>query len=361
MLVIQGRNVNEVFFTAQVFARSEAGWEKRASRKNPAGDIVYEWPTPVTTQYNSPDECILYSAHRDANPFFHLFESLWILAGRNDVMFLAAVLPSMRNFSDNGATFYGAYGARIAPNIRDIIASLKADPDTRRAYLPIWVAGSDAASRETKDLPCNTGVSFRVRENWSRLDATVFCRSNDVIWGAYGANVVQFSFLLQYVAGWAGYEVGRLYQVSNSFHIYPKTRGLLVDDTSNGQDPYSSVHAANYYGGAVAVKPMPLIPPGVDPAAFDTDLNEFFYRFEYPQRGVKSYITPFFQNVVHPAWLGFRHYARARDGHLSPLERTKELYQSIEYLLQMPEDNDWRLAMIAWIQRRLAKTDGQPI
>lgn len=361
MLVIQGRNINHVYFSAQVFARAEENWEKRASRKNPAGDIVYEWPTPVTTQYDCPDECILYSQHRDANPFFHLFEALWILAGRNDVAFLANVLPGMRQFTDNGTTFYGAYGARIAPNLEDIIASLKADPDTRRAYLPIWVAGSDAATRQTKDLPCNVGVAFRVRDNWNRLDATVFCRSNDVIWGAYGANAVQFSFILQYVAGRAGYEVGRLFQVSNSFHIYPKTRGLLVDDTSNGQDPYSDLRAAQNYGGAVQVKPVPLFDPSVDPAGFDNDLQEFFYRYEYPQRGVKNYVTPFFQKVVQPAWLAFKCYAKARDEKHEPLERARELYQAIEYLLQMPEDNDWRLAMIMWLQRRLAKKEGQAI
>jgi thymidylate synthase len=52
------------------------------------------------------------------------------------------------------------------------------------------------------------------------LDLTVLCRSNDVVWGAYGANAVHFSVLQEYLAGRIGVDVGVMYQFSNNYHGY---------------------------------------------------------------------------------------------------------------------------------------------
>jgi hypothetical protein len=49
---------------------------------------------------------------------------------------------------------------------------------------------------------------------------TVFCRSNDLIWGAYGANAVHMSILQEYVACGLARPVGHYWQVSNNYHVY---------------------------------------------------------------------------------------------------------------------------------------------
>jgi hypothetical protein len=54
----------------------------------------------------------------------------------------------------------------------------------------------------------------------NRLDLIVFNRSNDVYWGMLGANIVQFSFLQEYLARMAGLDIGRLFQVSTNAHVY---------------------------------------------------------------------------------------------------------------------------------------------
>ena len=49
-----------------------------------------------------------------------------------------------------------------------------------------------------EEIPCNTAIYFKVREG--KLNMTVSNRSNDVIWGTFGANVVHMSILQEYVA-----------------------------------------------------------------------------------------------------------------------------------------------------------------
>lgn len=70
----------------------------------------------------------------------------------------------------------------------------------------------------SKDIPCNLGVLFRVNDN--NLDMTVTNRSNDIIWGLYGSNHVQFSMLHIAFAESLGWELGTYTHVSNSFHAY---------------------------------------------------------------------------------------------------------------------------------------------
>ena len=40
---------------------------------------------PVLIQYSDPLKRVLLNSARDANPFFHLYEALWMLNGNNDV------------------------------------------------------------------------------------------------------------------------------------------------------------------------------------------------------------------------------------------------------------------------------------
>jgi Thymidylate synthase len=194
-------------------------------RQDSRNGAVLVAPGPVTTVYQDPRNRVSFAPVRDANPFFHLMEALWMLAGRNDVAFVEHYAARMREFSDDNLTLNGAYGYRWrnhfgVDQIQTIANDLRKDPNSRRAVLSMWDARQDLALAASGglDVPCNTQAFFRVRSG--KLEMTVCNRSNDIVWGCYGANVVQFSFLQEALAALIGIRAGAYYQVSNNYHAY---------------------------------------------------------------------------------------------------------------------------------------------
>ena len=224
MFVINARNVNEALRKGIELIKCVG--EVVESRNGP----TFEVPCPVATVYRHPWERVLISKVRDANPFFHLMESLWILAGRFDVKFLAEFNKRMADYSDDGLEFNAAYGYRMrvcvsadewhsaepVDQVVRVIDLLKEDPLTRQAVIQIW--DSNDLTKITKDKACNMSAVFRIRDG--KLCLTVYNRSNDMLWGAYGANVVQFSMLQEYVAAHLGLPLGEYTQITNSYHVY---------------------------------------------------------------------------------------------------------------------------------------------
>src|SRR6266478_1362063 len=88
-------------------------WMKSAGVKEDSrnGPVLVS-PEPVMTVYTRPTERVLSSPLRDANPFFHLMEALWMLAGRNDVAWPAQFAKQILQYSDDGVILWGGYGAR---------------------------------------------------------------------------------------------------------------------------------------------------------------------------------------------------------------------------------------------------------
>lgn len=205
----------------------------RESSRN--GDVLVA-PGPVCTVYTSPLRRVLLSPTRDANPFFHFFEALWMINGDNDIDFPCWFTPQYAQYSDDGKTMWDAYGYRWRKffgwdQLPDIAEELKKNPNTRRAVLSMWNAAciEDAtfddnisdfyvAARGGKAVPCNTHAYFDARGG--KLNMTVCCRSNDMIFGGYGANAVHFSYLLEHMSVLTGYPVGVYRQFSNNFHTY---------------------------------------------------------------------------------------------------------------------------------------------
>ena len=307
-----------------------------------AGD-AYVVPSPVTTVYHNPCYRVLYDPVRDANPFFHFFEALWVLAGRQDVATLAFFNARMADYSDDGETFHAAYGYRIrkqstCDQLLTAIYILKANPSNRQVVLQIWDAHYDLG-KNSKDIPCNDMVKLRVVNGL--LDIMVFCRSNDMIWGAYGANIVQFSTLQEFIAGALGIPVGRYYQVSCDFHAYT--------DTLN-KCPKPSPFDAH----KVLPKPYPMF------EGWNGDHFEFLYAVDHFVRVVRSFATDFnppadnffgpvpnyITDVATPmlnAWLAFKNKDNP-DRHSA----------AIKEMMQCHAD-DWRTAGIAWLARRSPK------
>lgn len=269
MKVIEARNVHQAL--AMGIAHLNLVGIERDSRNGP----VLISPNPVTTVYDRPLERVVFWPQRDANPFFHLYEALWMLAGRQDIAPLARYAKNMGNYSDDGVVQRGAYGYRWRnwfgktdiegdplderlDQLAIIARRLRENPDDRRCVLQMWDAPLDL-DKNVKDVPCNTIATFQ-RDHNGRLDLTIFCRSNDIVWGAYGANAVHFGFLLEYMALWIGCPVGKLYQVSVNWHGYldtfKKVRGIIDYLDSGYARPWVLANEDPYHDESVRWLPL---------------------------------------------------------------------------------------------------------
>lgn len=308
--------------------------EERSSRNGK----VRVFLGPLATTYLDPRNRVLFWAERDANPFFHLFEALWMLAGRNDVEFVQRYNSQIGQFSDDGQRFNAAYGYRWRHHfgrdqLESIASSLRANPSCRRQVLTMWDPVDLGSS--SKDVACNTTAYFQV-DNDGRLDMMVCNRSNDLIWGAYGANAVHFSVLQEYLATLIGVRVGRYHQVSMNAHVYERHWDLVetlareVSDWGDAPaDPYDKVIA------------FPLM--NVASHVWDAELSRFLGPIG--EADLDRLTDPFFHNVCRPMELAWRAF---KDKSLGD----ERIPKALEHLGEMPENDDWRLACTEWLQRR---------
>lgn len=333
MITIACRNVNDGLAYA-LKALEQAG----VRRKSRNGDVTY-FPVPTTIFYHEPRERVLWNEKRDANPFFHFFESLWMLDGRRDVAFPARFAKKIVDYSDDTRSLNGAYGYRWRrqfgrDQIKVIAKRLRENPDDRRCVLQMWDAGSDLGS-SSKDVPCNTNVFFAISPD-GRLDMTVCNRSNDIVWGCFGANAVHFSFLQEYLASWIGVEVGRYWQMANNLHLYDFNRNqvstVLPEWESDGaEEPYNA--------GLVA--PFRLNQMGwEDMKTWDEDLSMFM---EHPLS--VGFRHAFFRRVALPMMAAWNSYSRKEDEDRFSKARDN-LRQCLAY--------DWTMACDQWLGRREA-------
>ena len=299
---------------------------------------VLQAPFPVATTYLQPQERVIFWDERDANPFFHLYESLWMLAGRNDLASIQRLVSRFKEYSDDGETLHGAYGHRWVHhfNINQvglICNRLYNDPHDRRSVLTMWDPRVDLG-RAGKDVPCNLVATFQ-RNDIGELDMTVFCRSNDIVWGAYGANAVHFSMLQEYMAARIGCGVGQYHQVSVNWHAYLDTFYQLqnIPRTPSGC-PYASDQ----------VKVAPITVESVDNLP---DLMEDVDR-EYFDRGYTDLWSNVFMTMMHIHWAFSNKPAPER--YTRPLELIQQWKQY--HNKDIGADNDWIHAAGIWISRR---------
>lgn len=339
MIVLNARNVHQALPEA-LYQLNLIG-VRNESRNGP----VLKFNEPVVTVYERPCERVMFWPQRDCNPFFHLFESLWMLGGRRDVESVAHYVARMRSFSDDGTTLHGAYGHRWRlhfgfDQLPKIIDALRKDPTDRRQVLSMWDAASDLG-RSGKDLPCNLQALFTVN-NDGALDMLVTNRSNDIVWGAYGANAVHFSYLLEHVASSLGRPVGRYWQMSMNFHSYLDTLKGVEDLQAYAEDdmlPASARWAGlDPYQDAV-VQPFPLM--STDPADWGWELENFL-----DDDGPGTYADPFFSGVAQPMRAAHQEFKGSTGA---------SRYVAALAALEDVQASDWKLAAQQWVQRRQEK------
>lgn len=365
MNVFNFYDIDDAFTTLVGNFQKGEGVTKKESRNGP----VLQYQMPVLILYRNPRFRVLLNSARDANPFFHLYESVWMLAGKNEVDKLAYYVPRMKTFSDDGVHLHGAYGFRWRhrfgyDQLDWIVEHLKHDPDSRRCVLQMWDAGGDVvpsdlfmADNGGKDTPCNTQAYFSIRScagcggsgymsdiaykecaNPNQvctvckgshslkqfLYMTVCNRSNDLVWGCLGANAVHFSYLQEYLAARIGVGIGYYYQFTNNLHVYA--------DNFEPEAWLSDIETYPYKPNTQFISMIQ------DPERFE---KELIWVADAPV--TSPYLgcqEPWFKNLIIPAMLAYTHY---KEG---------DLFQALDSAGDILQD-DWRTACVRWLTRRL--------
>ena len=182
----------------------------------PRGKLTREVPQlTITVDTQRP---VLDIPERKLSYKFMAAEAYWILSGDNRVETIAPYNKNIAQFSDDGKTFFGAYGPKIAAQLQHVVKKLAEDEDTRQAGLTTW----RESPPPTKDVPCTIAIWFQIRNK--QLNCHVFMRSSD-IWLGVPYDVFNFSMLTHLVCGQLNaakpqYSPGKLYLTAASSHIY---------------------------------------------------------------------------------------------------------------------------------------------
>ena len=182
----------------------------KMTREMPQRTMVVDMRRPVL---RIPDRSLSYK--------FMAAEAHWILSGDDRVETIAPYNSRIKDFSDDGERFFGAYGPKIVAQLPYIIEKLMADEDSRQAGLTIW----RECPPQTKDVPCTVAIFFSIRSG--KLNAHVFMRSSDV-WLGVPYDVFNFSMLAHLVCGLLNekramnnpVKPGTLFLTAASSHLY---------------------------------------------------------------------------------------------------------------------------------------------
>ena len=338
-------DVNSAFETLIKLFQESPDIKERNSRNGP---VMY-LDEPVTVTYTQPTNRVLLYPNRNANPFFHLYESLWMLAGRRDVKPLTRYVTRMKEYSDDGEVLNGAYGYRWrkaenhdytqggwgnpeVDQLQILTDHLKTQPDSRRAVLQMWNVEDDLLRIEnSKDVCCNLSILFS--RDSDKLNMTVFNRSNDLIWGMLGANYVHFTMLQEHIAHRLDLQAGVYHHITNNLHVYKSNWNPVM---------WLSEKLPHVYTPGVEFRTS-LIEVDSLTREFD-NINEFVKGWDLYMSTTKRLYDNFSWAVTIPmlnahTWYRFRNYERAMN--------------SLSYV----QEPNWRRAGMEWMRRSSLNPD----
>ena len=193
----------------------------------------------------------------------------------------------------------------------------------------MWSVQDDLLRIETsKDVCCNLLICFQIQHN--KLAMTVCNRSNDLLWGMLGANVVHFSFLQEYMAAKIGVAIGHYHHFTNNLHVYTERKDW---------QPQKLIEASNQfmYYYEESASHFKLVE---DPERFDKEVIEFINNAASPRK----WEEPFLNFVAFPMCWAFRLY------------KNKE-YRSALNAMQCVKAEDWKIAGIDWLTKRKERSE----
>ncbi len=168
------------------------------------------------------------------------------------------------------------------------------------------------------------------------LNMTVCNRSNDIVWGAYGANAVHMSFLQEVIAAAVGLPLGSYVQFSNNFHAYIERPDVvrLIENLSEGTGGVLYKADDRYLDSAMAwpVNVSDLMPFLAECERVAEDPTGASYT---PSNG-------FLRHVVGPMMRAHQEFKYGD-------------YKGASYALAQCRATDWRIAASEWLERRILK------
>lgn len=279
-------------------------------------------PNPYLLTITNPTHRVISCPIRDANPFFHVMEVVWMFAGQRNVNWLRQFNSRIDTYADDGV-MHGAYGYRWfiqwGNQIQHVIQTLRRDPTSRQCVITMWDPLTD--NMPWKDIPCNTHIYFRAHDN--ELDMTVCNRSNDLVWGMFGANVVHMTYLHEYIAIASGLELGNYQVFTNNLHfytnLYPNGKQILENIVEG------PVYDPNFVG-------FPILNNKLEAQVFCRECD-FFTQGRFSELG-----CPWLKHVAMPMYKAYM-----ETDHVDRLGYT-------QYIMA----EDWKKNCFQWLERRNA-------
>jgi thymidylate synthase len=178
---------------------------------------------------------VLLNPMRKLHYQFMAAEAYWILTGDDRVSTIAPFNKNISQFSDNGESFFGAYGPKITRQLEYVVRTLVSDKDSRQAGLTIWRENPP----QSKDIPCTIAIFFNIRDD--KLNCHVFMRSSDA-WLGIPYDVFTFSMLTHFVCAKLNIcrlsttiKPGLLHLTAASSHLYGRNfaEAIKCTDSTN--------------------------------------------------------------------------------------------------------------------------------
>lgn len=208
-----------------------------------------------------PRERCLILPFRQNDTIASIAETIWVLAGRNDIEWLQRYLSRAPDYSDDGKVWRAGYGPRLRSwppsiqataakqvpidQIKEVVRLLSDDRSTRQAVMVLYDPARDFV--KSKDIPCNNWLHWIIRDD--RLHLNVVIRSNDIVWGFSGINAFEWSVLHEMIAYWLKIEMGEITYFATSFHLYEKhyARAQQIVDNFPGATCYDfEIYSARF-------------------------------------------------------------------------------------------------------------------
>lgn len=212
------RDASTLVYDVLTTLTSQERFQNRYDEISPRGMKIREMRN-VQLQLRNPMRCATWLKKRELNYPFMWAEWLWIQTARDDVGMISHYCKEISKFSDDGLSFFGAYGPRWYNAMSEIIPLMERDPDTRQAVAGIWRPDVYRKSFETRDVPCTLSMQYYIRRNL--LEATVVMRSSDA-WLGLPYDLFNFAMLQRSVARALGRGVGPMTVIIGSCHLYER-------------------------------------------------------------------------------------------------------------------------------------------
>lgn len=219
-----------------VHGQGSAGASGRDSYEVMNASVTFSIEKPIITYHE-----------RRLNYKFMAAEAYWICTGSDKVDDIAPYCSKIAAYSDDGVTFFGAYGPRFFEEFDTALSKLLQDRNTRQSVITIWRKNPP----NTKDTPCTLNIVFSIRDN--KLHSHVHMRSSDA-WMGVPYDFFNYSMMTIMMA--CAYnaqsqdkvELGSLCWSAVSSHIYSNH----VEDARKIVDSGTTGAGDRIYGSSVA-------------------------------------------------------------------------------------------------------------